>query len=299
MITIFTTPKDFLGIYKIIQTNALKSWEALSPKIQIIIFGKSKGASEIALEIGADYVPNVKCSKLGTPFISDMFRQADKLAKYSNLVFINCDIILPKNFLISIDIVSKHFKFFLLVGHRWDIDINTLINFNDKSDCEVFNKKVQSESKQHLCTGIDYFVFKKGQWKNFPDLLIGRDGWDNWIIWKARRIFLPVVDGTSMIKAIHQNHSYHKNKIIKDEKITLKYEREHNRKIYFSKIFYGKPVLQSLNLLDCTYAIVNNKVLKRKNKEFKIRNLYRLPTIYPELSILIKFYRKLYRFFSY
>ena len=37
MITLFSTPKNFTVIYKIIQENALRSWRSLSPKIQIII----------------------------------------------------------------------------------------------------------------------------------------------------------------------------------------------------------------------------------------------------------------------
>ena len=46
MVTLFTTTKDFLGIFNIIQTNALNSWRAISPSIQIIILGNSYGSKE-------------------------------------------------------------------------------------------------------------------------------------------------------------------------------------------------------------------------------------------------------------
>ena len=55
MITLFATPKNFTGIYKIIQKNALKSWRSLSSDIQIIIFGDSDGSKEISNEINAEY----------------------------------------------------------------------------------------------------------------------------------------------------------------------------------------------------------------------------------------------------
>ena len=60
MITLFSTHKNFTGIFDIIQTNALNNWRSISPDIQIIIIGNSKGSKEIASAINADYVPEVK-----------------------------------------------------------------------------------------------------------------------------------------------------------------------------------------------------------------------------------------------
>ena len=103
MITIFSTPKNFNGKFKTIQLNAIRSWRNLSSDIQIIILGNSKGCKEMANEINADYIPNVKCSPQGTPLLSDLFFQAKKNANYNTLTFINADIILPNNFLSSIE----------------------------------------------------------------------------------------------------------------------------------------------------------------------------------------------------
>ena len=281
MITIFTTPKDFAGIIKVIQINALRSWRNLSSEIQIIIFGDSKGSKQAAKDIGAEYISKVKCSSLGTPFISDLFLQADKIAKFPILTYINSDIILPENFLSTIHITSKSLKKFLLVGHRWDMNVSNIINYDNKVERNTFWDRVKSESKQHACTGIDYFIYKRYQWKKIPDFIIGRYGYDNWMIWKARRILLPIVDATEMMQVVHQNHPY--NEVI------LEKERSHNKKLYINK---------ELNLLDCTYKISNGKVIKKKDKDFKIRSLYRLPRIFPEISLLIKIYRRLYNQFS-
>ena len=82
MITLFSTPKNFTGIFSHIQLNALRSWRSISPDIQIIIFGDSKGSQEAALEIKADYIPKVRCSQKGTPYASDLFKQAKELARF-------------------------------------------------------------------------------------------------------------------------------------------------------------------------------------------------------------------------
>ena len=251
MITIFTTPKDFKGIFEVIQINAFKSWRKLSPEIQIIIFGDSKGAEKAATDINAEYIPQVKCSPLGTPFISDMFSQADKISKFPILVFINSDIILPENFMQVINIVTQSLDKFLLVGHRWDIDIDNIINYDNKVEYNLLWEKIKTKSKQHRCTGIDYFIYKRYQWINIPNFIIGRDGYDNWIIWKARRKLLPVVDATEILMVAHQNHPYNYSKINEDSEVLLKDERKHNKEIYTDK---------TLNLLDCTHKVTNGKV---------------------------------------
>ena len=101
MITLFSTHKNFTGIFDIIQTNALNNWRSISPDIQIIIIGNSKGSKEIASSINADYVPEVKCSPEGTPLLEDLFRIAQSRARNPIMIYVNADIILPKIFWMS------------------------------------------------------------------------------------------------------------------------------------------------------------------------------------------------------
>ena len=288
MITLFSTPKNFTGIFKIIQINALRSWRALSPDIQIIIFGDSEGSREAADEIQAEYIEDVQCSPRGVPILSDLFRKADKLAKYPILTFINSDIILPDNFLMNVDISSKAFTKFLMIGHRWDMDVDKLINIHDKIDYNLFWRRVKTESIQHACTGIDYFVYKRNQWGKIPDFVIGRPGYDNWLIWKTRRKLIPVIDASEAVIVVHQNHDFIFHNLTADPKIVPEPDGIMNRKIYEGK---------TLNLLDSNYQISEGEIHKKKSHEFIIRNLHRLPIIFPEFSIPIKIYRRLYKQF--
>ena len=277
MITLFTTTKDFTGIYKIIQMNALKSWRSISNDIEIIIFGDSKGSKEAAEEVGAEYIPNVICSDRGTPLLSDLFQQADERAKYSILTFINADIILPKNFLEEVLTVLRCFNNFLIVGHRWDMDVDDIIEFDNDNEQKNFWDRVRMNSEKHACTGIDYFVYKRYQWEKLPGFIIGRPGFDNWLIWKARRRLFPVIDVTESLQVVHQNHPVNK---------LYKMEGDENKKLHNGK---------TLNILDATYRLFDGKVIKKKDKEFKIRNLHRLTVIFPEFSLLIKLYRRIYK----
>ena len=48
-----------------------------------------------------------------------------------------------------------------MVGHRWDLDVDQLIDFQNENSQTAFWKTVDKNSTKHRCTGIDYFVFNK------------------------------------------------------------------------------------------------------------------------------------------
>jgi hypothetical protein len=60
----------------------------------------------------------------------------------------------------------------------------------------------------HAPVGSDYFIFPRSLFKDMPDFAIGRAGWDNWMIFEARRRAWQVVDLTHAVTVIHQDHDY-------------------------------------------------------------------------------------------
>jgi hypothetical protein len=55
---------------------------------------------------------------------------------------------------------------------------------------------------------IDYFVFRRGFFHGLLPFALGRAGFDNWLLWKARSLGAPVIDASAVITVIHQNHDY-------------------------------------------------------------------------------------------
>ena len=292
MITIFGTPKNFEGIFKIIQINAIRSWRSLSKDVEIIIFGKSEGAQKIANEVSAIYYPNIKCSKNGVPLLSDLFYKANKIASFDILLFINSDILLPKTFIYSIRNVKNKFSNFLLVGHRWELKVENLINFNEAAAVSLFWEMSEMKSKKASPAAVDYFGFRKNSLKKIPDFVVGRPGYDNWLIWYARRNFMPVVDISEEVKVIHQSHHYNfhnlKNnpKIFDRNKIPIEEDGKKNMKLHGDRV---------LNLLDADFSILNGRIEKNTSKEYVYRNLGKLSIIFPEFSFFLNIYAKLYR----
>ena len=286
MITIFTTTKDFIGEFNTIQKNALLSWRSLSEDIEIFIIGESSGAEEIAKIIGGKYIPKVETSINNIPTIEGLFKIAEEKGQYDILCYLNADIILPISFIRVIEILKEIKKKFLAVGYRWDLDVSNEIDFKQADVVEKFWSFAHAKSIKHAPTGIDYFIFRKKTFKKIPSLAIGRFGWDNWLLWKARRMRIPLIDLSDGIFAVHQNHSYSfkgfksKNDVLKSDDGIV------NKKKINEK---------TLNLLDANYFLHGNSIKKNNTVHFINRNLGKLPKIFPELSIFIKIYKKVFR----
>jgi hypothetical protein len=67
---------------------------------------------------------------------------------------------------------------------------------------------VQLQGTLHRPAGSDFFLFPAACYTEVPAFAIGRAGWDNWMIYKARRENWPVIDCTPSVMIVHQNHDY-------------------------------------------------------------------------------------------
>ncbi len=206
MLTIFAIPKPFRGHFGIIQRNAIQSWVLLRPKCEVILLGDEKGTAEIASELGTRHIPEVERNEYGTPLVSSVFNIAQDNANYEIMCYVNADIILMSDFIKAVQRVTK--SRFLMVGQRWDVELAKLIDFRDPQWETWLHRYVTERGKLHAKSGIDYFVFPRGLYRDIPPFALGRTAWDNWLIYYARSLRVPVIDTTGVIMAIHQNHDY-------------------------------------------------------------------------------------------
>jgi glycosyltransferase involved in cell wall biosynthesis len=207
MLTIFTIPKAFEGHIGIIQENAITSWTRLMPACEVVLCGDDKGTPEIAAKLKVKHLPDIARNQYGTPLVSAAFEQAQQAANYDLMCYVNADIIILKNFLEAVSRVN--FDRFLIVGERFDLDLTTPWNFADEDWEKKMGAYVSRNGVNHPPLGSDYFVFRKGDAiGQLPEFAVGRPGWDNWLIYHARELGLPVIDVSGAAKVIHQNHDY-------------------------------------------------------------------------------------------
>lgn len=208
MLTVFTIPKPFRDHFAEIQENAIRSWTQLGTGVRVILLGDDAGTSELAARLHLDHYPRVHRNEFGTPLLDSVFRQAESASDDSLLCYVNADILLMRDFQRAVEEVRQEKRRFLMVGHRTDFDQQGPIDFSDLSWEINLRERVARDGVLHRPTGIDYFVFKRGMWGAIPPFAIGRFSWDNWLIYRALELKIPVVDASQRVVAIHQNHDY-------------------------------------------------------------------------------------------
>jgi hypothetical protein len=183
MITFFTIPKPFVGDTATQQRNAIESWKAISGS-EILLYGNDKGVAETAEQYELIHIPDISLSAYGTPYLDDVFYDAQKRASNAIVCYVNSDILING---IDIPVASIKGSDFLMTGKRIDIETATY---------------------QKMYPGMDWFAFPKGMITDMPHFIVGRRGWDNWMVYHCRSRGIPVIDATGFVRALHPNHDY-------------------------------------------------------------------------------------------
>ena len=171
--------------------------------------GDDAGAAEVCAEMGSRHIPTVRRNKFGTKYLADIYEQAQAAARREIVCHINCDIILTGDFLRAVKQVAARDKRFGMAGRRWDVDVTAPLDFAPSDWEKRIDELAAMEQRQRPPQWIDYFVFSRGLYAGeVPAFVIGRPGWDNWLLWYPLSIGAPLVDASSVVRAVHQNHDY-------------------------------------------------------------------------------------------
>lgn len=207
LLTFFSAPKPFTDPHiAMIQRNAIQSWTLL-PDVEVILLGKEKGLAEVAKELGVKHIPNVARNEAGVPLISSMFQHARENSNSDLLCIINADMVLMHDFIENAKQVMTLKDKFVLLSQRWDYDIESPLDFAEGWESQL-RESVRKHNQLHRPAGSDFFLFPKFCYKEIPSFTIGRAGWDNWMIYRARKEGWSVIDCTPSVMIVHQNHDY-------------------------------------------------------------------------------------------
>jgi hypothetical protein len=208
MLTLFAVPKHFRGHIATIQRNAILSWTRLTPRPEIFLFGNEDGAAEISAELGVRHFPEVARNEYGTPLLSDLFGRAEQEAATPLLGYVNCDIVLTDDFTAALARVHAANNKFMMVGRRWDLDWGQPLDVSQAGWAESMRARALAANVQRPGNYVDYFVYSRGVCGGLRPLAVGRFTWDNYILWRARANGAELVDVSSAVVAIHQNHDF-------------------------------------------------------------------------------------------
>jgi hypothetical protein len=207
LITLFSAPKSFTDPHiAMIQRNAIQSWTLL-PDVEVILLGEEAGLAEVAKEFSVKHIPHVERNANGVPLISSMFKLARENSNSDLLCIINADMILMPDFIEAAKQAIKLKDKFVLLSQRWDFDITQPLVFTEGWQNRL-RSSVLGQNQLHRPAGSDFFLFPLSSFIDIPPFTIGRAGWDNWMIYKARKEGWAVIDCTPSLMIVHQNHDY-------------------------------------------------------------------------------------------
>lgn len=202
--SVITTVKPFVGRTAIHQSNAIRSWNGFAD--QVLVFCGERHDFYLA-PLNVDYVEEVEHDD-GLPFVNSMFPKAELMCYGSRIiVWANADIILLPDIADAIERADLTFTEFLMCGQRYDIDLNYEINFA-RDWPQWLRGEVARRGELHSPSGKDWFAWKPPLRLNMKKLLVGRAGWDNWLLDSCVNAGIPVIDATQVAMAVHPNHDY-------------------------------------------------------------------------------------------
>lgn len=207
-LTLFTAPKAFTDPHtSLIQHNALRSWQALGDLVSVVIVGNEEGIGSAARDCGFVHRPDVQLNQLGTPLISSIFNLGRQQNESPFLAYVNADVILFPETIDVIRTIAHQSEKFLMIGQRWDMEVLESLTFTGDW-VPALKRALHNNGKLHKRTGSDYFIFPRSCFQEIPDFSVGRAGWDNWMIYQARRQGWMAVDCSADLDIIHQDHDY-------------------------------------------------------------------------------------------
>jgi len=153
------------------------------------------------------HIATVDSNANGVPLISSMFKLARKNSNSDLLCIINADMVLMPDFVEAAKQSVKLKDKFVLLSQRWDLDVTAPLDFSGDWS-HGLRSKVNGQGQLHRPAGSDFFLFPRSCYADIPTFTIGRAGWDNWMIYKARKENWAVIDCTPSVMIVHQNHDY-------------------------------------------------------------------------------------------
>jgi hypothetical protein len=272
MLTLFTAPKPFRGHVGVIQRNAIRSWTLLRPACKIILLGNEEGIAEVASDHGVRHIADVARTASGTPLVNDLFQRAEESSDTSLFCYANCDIVLMSDFMQAVRRVAARKDRFLLIGHRWNLDVTDTLAFTPDW-VDTLKRRIKLDGTLAGPTSIDFFVYPRGVLGEIPPFAIGRPRWDNWMLHRARSLRMPLIDATAVVTAVHQNHDYshhpqgHQGTRLGDDALT-------NARL-------AGDLSQMFSIGDATHLLTPDTLRFTSDPTHLLRHCETLPFLYP------------------
>ena len=211
LMTMFTTFKKSEQ-KRIIYENTIRIWQLLWPEVIPILFTElnrsdPKTLAHYAVQQGWHVLPVPKTSPRGIPVLRHMFLEAQKRFNTAFYCYANGDILFDRNLTDTVRFLQTALRGrrshkLLVIGQRRNWSLKEETYLTELLEVGHYTKN----SSLFITDAQDYFLTTRDgyPWRSIPDFVVGRVGYDNWIVVTALVKHIPVVDATATVTALHQ-----------------------------------------------------------------------------------------------
>ncbi|KAK2154772.1 hypothetical protein LSH36_258g05079 [Paralvinella palmiformis] len=211
LLTLFTTMKN-TDSRSTIHGNTLLNWASLIPDITPVLFVENNTNMQWIgqAERSGWHIRNVSMWNQGIPILKYMF--LDVLKDYSSPFYgyANADILFDRTLIANLKAFTSYENYsskLFIIGKRWNLNVSDSdFQLIDASNLTKLSELGRKNGSQFTTNAQDYFIATRSgfPWHQIPDFVVGRAGYDNWLVVKAQDWNLTVVDSSYTIMAIHQ-----------------------------------------------------------------------------------------------
>ena len=210
LLKLFTTMADLEGRTSM-HGNTLRVWSDLGDQVLPVVYTEDEASvwAERARTSGWQ-VRHVPRTKVGLPVLKDMFLDIITSSKDDDdalfYAYANSDILFDESLVTTLLYIARVYKQIsyglFMTGRRTNVPIEMVGGLTSSKQVKDISEKGQEGPPN----AEDYFVVTRGavDWAQIPDFVIGRPGFDNWLVAKARQWGLTVVDASNTVVAVHQ-----------------------------------------------------------------------------------------------
>ena len=204
-----------------INNRTLYNWARLQPSVQPVLFTETATDSDLtsrATSLGwaVHVAPQLRS---GYPVVSAMFKYCEKIAQKSTqfIGYANSDILFSGDLTVTLKFVadvqsdlstSERETATFVIGKRSTLTPAEYVKHSDdRAGSQEFTATLNSTSiPRDSRLSIDYFIVSKDTfpWRDVPPFVVGKPGYDNWLVAMAVEWRLRVIDVTQTVPAIHQ-----------------------------------------------------------------------------------------------
>ncbi|KAK2142890.1 hypothetical protein NP493_4729g00003 [Ridgeia piscesae] len=192
--------------------NTLRLWSLLGPSVRPILYyspGRQlPGLHELARSLGWEVFPcpDVSPTPGRLPVLRRMFVHAQEAgARAAFYGYANGDIVFDESLVLTLRALRRHADFsrrLMLVGRRFNYRMRP-----NETISSLFDVTLRArQGMWFMSTALDYFLstYDGYPWRDIPDFVVVRIGYDCWLVAHAIDLRIPVVDASASVTVLHQ-----------------------------------------------------------------------------------------------